>query len=65
MPTITDVRARLRERRESRAARAALTRELASYDNPDDLNDLYAVLARYTDRETAEIRRILGAQQSR
>jgi hypothetical protein len=65
MPTITEVRARLRERRETRAARATLTRELASYDNPDDLNDLYAVLARYTDRETAEIRRILAARHGR
>lgn len=61
----TSVRTRLRESRDARAARAALERELASYDHQSDLDDLHAILDRYSDRETAQIRRILAAQRSR
>ena len=57
----TSVRAHVRDRRDARAARAGLERELASYDTPTDLNDLYAILDRYSDQETAGIRRILVA----
>jgi len=48
----------------ARAARAALERELASYNAPAELNDLDAILDRYSDQETAGIRRILAAQQA-
>jgi hypothetical protein len=58
----TTVRAQLRETREAHAARAALERDLASYNSPADLNDLHAILDRYGDRETADIRRILARQ---
>ena len=63
----TSVRTRLREShdaRAARAARAALERELASYNHQSDLDDLHAILDRYSDHETAQIRRILAAQRS-
>lgn len=56
---LTAIRTRLRD---ARIARAALERELASYTSPADLNDLHAILDRYSDRETADIRRILARQ---
>jgi hypothetical protein len=43
-------------------ARQSLERDLASYTSQSDLDDLYAMLDRYGDRETAQIRRILGAR---
>jgi len=63
MPTITAIRSRIRESRDARTARTALERELASYNSPSDLDDLHATLDRYSARETAQIRRILAAQQ--
>lgn len=61
---LSTVRDQIRESREAHAARTALERELASYNNPADLNDLYAILDRYSDQETAQIRRILASQHS-
>jgi hypothetical protein len=61
----TSVRDRVRGSREARAARAKLEHELASYTSPRDLNDLDAILDRYSDRETADIRRILAVQRGR
>ena len=61
----TSVRAQLREGRQERAGRAQLERELASYNSPADLDDLHAILDRYSDQETAQIRGILAAQRSR
>jgi hypothetical protein len=61
----TGVRAQLRENREERAERAQLERELASYSSPADLDDLHAILDRYSAQETADIRRILAARQVR
>ena len=53
-------------RKPRRARRAgALERELASYNSAADLDDLHAILDRYSDTETADIRRILAAQRSR
>jgi|HubBroStandDraft_3_1064219.scaffolds.fasta_scaffold227557_3 hypothetical protein len=63
-PLWTSVRTRLRDRREAYAAHATLERELASYNSPDDLQDLYAILDRYSDSETARIRRILASRHS-
>ena len=60
----TTVRTQLRDSHDARAAKAALARELASYNSPEDLNDLHAILDRYSDQETADIRRILAAQRS-
>ncbi len=61
----TAVRAQIRETRDERTERAQLERELGAYTSPADLDDLYAILDRYSDQETAEIRRILAAQRSR
>ena len=61
----TTVRTQLRDSRDAHAARAALQHELASYDSDADLNDLHAILDRYSEQETADIRRILVAQSSR
>ena len=63
MPTITAIRSRIRESRDAHAARSALERELASYNSPSDLDDLHAILDRYSTQETAQIRRILASQQ--
>ena len=63
MPTITAIRSRIRDRRDAHAARSALERELSSYNSPSDLDDLHAILDRYSDQETVQIRRILAAQQ--
>ena len=65
MPTITAIRSRIRESRGTHAARSALARELSSYNSPSDLDDLHAILDRYNDRETAQIRRILASQAIR
>ena len=60
----TSVRTQLRESRHAHAARAALEREMATYNSESDLDDLHAILDRYSDRETAQIRRILAAQRN-
>jgi len=56
--------ARREDRRAARAARDALERDLASYRSPGDLSDLDAILDRYSDEETADIRRILAARRA-
>jgi hypothetical protein len=61
----TTVRTQLRDSRDAHTARVALRRELASYNSPADLDDLHAILDRYSDQDTADIRRILAAQRSR
>ena len=58
------VREQLRETRDAHAEQVALQRELAAYSSPEDLNDLHAILDRYPDQETANIRRILATQRS-
>ena len=60
----TTVRSQLRDSRQAHAAHAALERDLASYNTPEDLNDLHAILDRYSDEETAQIRRILATKRS-
>jgi len=60
---LTAVREHVRESRETHAAKASLERELSSYHSTADLNDLHAILDRYSDRETVEIRRILARQR--
>ena len=60
----TTIRTQLRDSREAHTAQAALERELASYNTPEELNDLHAILDRYSDAETASIRRILASQRS-
>ena len=61
----TIVRTQFRDSRDAHTARTALAHELASYNSQSDLNDLHAILDRYSDQETADIRSILAAQRSR
>jgi hypothetical protein len=61
---LSTVREQIRESRQAHARRAALARELSSYQSTADLNDLHAILDRYNDRETRQIRRILASQHS-
>jgi hypothetical protein len=59
-PLWTALRGSLKHTRDARATRRALERDLASYTRPGDLNDLHAILDRYSDDQTADIRRILS-----
>ena len=52
------------DRRAARAARTSLKHDLAAYTSPADLDDLDAMLDRYSDEDTAEIRRILAARRA-
>ena len=52
----------LRAGRNALTARRALERELATFTSQSDLDDLYAMLDRYSDQETAQIRHILAAR---
>ena len=61
---LSTVRDYIRENREARAGRAALEREIAGYSSAADLNDLHAILDRYSDHETAQIRRILASRHN-
>jgi hypothetical protein len=54
----------MRAARHALTARQELERELANYTSQSDLDDLYAMLDRYNDRETVQIRRILAARHS-
>jgi hypothetical protein len=58
----TTVRTQLRENRDAHTARVMLERELASYNSQSDLDDLHAILDRYSEQETRGIRRILAVQ---
>jgi hypothetical protein len=62
-PTFTTIRGQLRQLRDTHAERKSLERELASYTSANDLNDLEAILDRYDETETAEIRRILSGRR--
>jgi hypothetical protein len=59
-PLWTALRGSLKHTRDARATRRGLERDLASYTGPGDLNDLHAILDRYSDEQTADIRRILS-----
>ena len=58
----TALRGQLRATRDALTAHQALERDLASYTSQSDLDDLYEMLDRYSDRDTAQIRRILAAR---
>jgi hypothetical protein len=63
-PRWAAIRDEFREKRAARAARKSLERELASYTSPRDLDDLEAILQRYSEEETADIRRILAGRRA-
>jgi hypothetical protein len=62
-PTWNTIKDQMRDLREARAARKSLERELAAYTSEEDLNDIEAILSRYSDAETADIRRILAGRR--
>jgi hypothetical protein len=49
--------------RTARAERKTLKRDLAGYTTPGDRADLEAILARYSDEETADIRKLLAGRR--
>jgi hypothetical protein len=57
------IRDDIRESRDARTARKSLADDLATYRSQSDLNDLDAILDRYSDEETADIRRILATRR--
>jgi hypothetical protein len=59
----TAIRDEVRGARAARASRKSLERELASYTSANDLNDLDAILDRYSEDETADIRRFLASRR--
>ena len=61
---LTAIRDDIRGSRDARAARKSLAGELATYTSASDLNDLDAILDRYSDEETADIRRILASRRT-
>jgi predicted lipid carrier protein YhbT len=61
-PSWIAIRSQLREVFADRAELRVLEHELADYTSEKDLTDLGAILARHSDAETGDIRRILGAR---
>jgi hypothetical protein len=59
------LRAGLRSYAGARASRRTLARELASYSSAAERAELQAILARYSEDDTAEIRRILARRLAR
>lgn len=53
---VSSVLTQFRLSRAAHARRAALARDLASFDTPADLLDLSAMLDRYPDQDTAQLR---------
>ena len=62
-PLWTAIRDEHRRVRAARAARRSLESELATYTSPGDLNDLEAILARYSEDETADIRSVIAGRR--
>ncbi len=58
------LRDELRTRREAREATKALELDLASFRSDSDLADIDAILDRYDQVETVEIRRVLNRQRA-
>jgi hypothetical protein len=57
------IRHDFRGSRDARVARKTLEHDLATYTSPSELNDLEAILDRYSDEETADIRRFLAMRR--
>jgi hypothetical protein len=62
-PLFAEFRAELRGMRAARAARKELARELAGAQTPGDFLELDAILERYDEDQTAEIRSILNERR--
>ena len=59
-PRWTALRGQVQHVRNTHATRRALERDLSTYTNQSDLDDLHAILDRHSPAETASIRRILA-----
>jgi hypothetical protein len=57
------IREDLRARRDARAARKALDRDIASFTTPAELSELNSILQRHDDTEVVEIRRIVDRRR--
>ena len=64
-PGLLGLRQHLQDRRETRFARLTLERELATYRSAGDLEEWDAILSRYDDNESSEIREILNRNRTR
>jgi hypothetical protein len=62
---VATVRDELRERRQERAARRSLERELASYTSPSEVNDLLTLMSDLDSSEADAMREVLLRQQMR
>jgi hypothetical protein len=62
-PLLAEIRAELRGMRAARAARKTLRRELAGATTPADFLELDAILERYSEEQTADIRSILNQRR--
>ena len=62
-PLWAEVRAELRSIRAARAARKALRRDLA-YAAPSDFAEIEAILERYPESETADLRGVINARRA-
>ena len=62
-PLLAEIRAELRGKRAARAARKTLQRELAGAVTPADFLELDAILERYNEEQTADIRSILNQRR--
>jgi hypothetical protein len=62
-PRLAAIRDELRSARAARSARKSLKRDLSAYTTVSDFNDLGAILDRYSDEDTAEIRHILAVRR--
>lgn len=62
-PTWTIIRTQLRDLSAVRATHKSLERELSAYTSESDRLDIQATLDRYSDADTADIRRILADQR--
>ncbi len=62
---VATVRDELRERRQERAARRTLERELASYTSPSEVNDLLTLMSDVDSADADAMREVLLRQQLR
>jgi hypothetical protein len=62
---MASVRDELRDRRQARASRRILERELATYRSPKDVSDLLGSLTGQDDASVEEIREIIVRNQMR
>jgi hypothetical protein len=62
---VATVRDELRERRQERAARRSLERELASYTSASEVNDLLMLMSDVDSTEADAMREVLLRQQMR